>query len=218
LTFSEENGSIIRFGKVLEQQKYLQIDDGSFVAFYSPLKNANDIYLDNLRIFTKDLSLQDYNISESNFGKPLSFDILLKLYTSFYLDLLRNSNVTIIDPVSKTVLGIDNYPAYKIGYKTEDGQQYVFEIWTIYNNKVYGLRYTAQLNDYPKYLPIVKIMMDSFEIGNGTSIYKNSLNTNKSYSTYRQTINNNTSDKNDLSKPRLESLKQYALLKINKDR
>ena len=217
-TFSEENGSIIRFGKVLEQQKYLQIDDGSFVAFYSPLKNANDIYLDNLRIFTKDLSLQDYNISESNFGKPLSFDILLKLYTSFYLDLLRNSNVTIIDPVSKTVLGIDNYPAYKIGYKTEDGQQYVFEIWTIYNNKVYGLRYTAQLNDYPKYLPIVKIMMDSFEIGNGTSIYKNSLNTNKSYSTYRQTINNNTSDKNDLSKPRLESLKQYALLKINKDR
>src|SRR6185437_11727685 len=35
-TFSEENGSIIRFGKVLEQQKYLQIDDGSFVAFYSP--------------------------------------------------------------------------------------------------------------------------------------------------------------------------------------
>jgi len=217
-TFSEENGSIIKFGKVLEQQKYLQIDDGSFVAFYSPLKNANDIYLDNLRIFTKDLSLQDYNISESNFGKPLSFDILLKLYTSFYLDLLRNSNVTIIDPVSKTVLGIDNYPAYKIGYKTEDGQQYVFEIWTIYNNKVYGLRYTAQLNDYPKYLPIVKIMMDSFEIGNGTSIYKNSLNTNKSYSTYRQTINNNTSDKNDLSKPRLESLKQYALLKINKDR
>ena len=217
-TFSEENGSIIRFGKVLEQQKYLQIDDGSFVAFYSPLKNAHDTYLDNLRIFNKDLSLQDYNISESNFGKPLSFDILLKLYTSFYLDLLRNSNVTIIDPVSKTVLGIDNYPAYKIGYKTEDGQQYVFEIWTIYNNKVYGLRYTAQLNDYPKYLPIVKIMMDSFEIGNGTSIYKNSLNTNKSYSTYRQTINNNTSDKNDLSKPRLESLKQYALLKINKDR
>src|SRR6476469_11087308 len=27
-TLSEENGSIIKFGKVLEQQKYLQIDDG----------------------------------------------------------------------------------------------------------------------------------------------------------------------------------------------
>src|SRR6185312_14920538 len=146
-------------------------------------------------------------------GKSLS-STLLKLYTSFYLDFLKNSNVTIIDPLSKTILGIDNYPAYKIGYE----QQYVFETWTIYNNKIYGLRYTAQLKDYPKYLPLVKIMMDSFEIGNGTNIYKNSLNTNKSYSTYRQTINNNTSDKNDLSKPRLESLKQYALLKINKDR
>ena len=221
-TFSEENGSIIKFGKVLEQQKYLQIDDGSFVAFYSPLNNANDTYLDNLRIFTKDLSLQDYNISKSDSGKSLSFDTLLKLYTSFYLDLLRNSNVTIIDLLSKTVLGIDNYPAYKIGYKTEDGQQYIFETWTIYNNEVYGLRYTAQLNDYPKYLPIVKIMMDSFEIGNGTNIYKNSSNNynnlNKNYSTYFQTTNNNTSKKNDLAKPTLASLKQNTLSKINKDR
>ena len=215
-TFSEENGSIIRFDKVLEQQKYLQIDDGSFVAFYSPLNNPNETYLDNLRIFTKDVSLQDYNISESNFVKPLSSATLLKLYTSFYLDLLRNSNVTIIDALSKTVFGIDNYPAYKIGYKTEDDPQYVFEIWTIYNNKVYGLRYTVQLNDYPKYLPLVKIMMDSFEIGNGTYGYKNSLNTNKNYSLL-QTINNH-SNKNILSKPTLEPLKQYALSKINKDR
>ena len=74
-TFSEENGSIIKFGKVLEQQKYLQIDDGSFVAFYSPLNNANETYLDNLRIFTKDLSLQDYNISKSDSGKPLSSEL-----------------------------------------------------------------------------------------------------------------------------------------------
>ena len=214
-TFSEENGSIIKFSKVLEQQKYLQIDDGSFVAFYSPLNNPNETYLDNLRIFTKDVSLQDYNISESNFGKPSS-SATLKLYTSFYLDLLRNSNVTVIDPLSKTMFGIDNYPAYKISYKAEGGQQHIFETWTIYSNKVYGLRYTAQLNDYPKYLPLVKIMMASIEIGNGTNIYKNSLNTNKHYSSL-QTINNN-SNKNILSKPILESLKQYTLSKINKDR
>jgi hypothetical protein len=50
-TFSEENGSIVRFG---EQQKYLQLDDGSFIAFYSPLKNSNETYLANLRIYTKD--------------------------------------------------------------------------------------------------------------------------------------------------------------------
>jgi hypothetical protein len=219
-TFSEENGSIIKFGKVLEQQKYLQIDDGSFVAFYSPLNNPNETYLDNLRIFTKDVSLQDYNISESNFGKPSSSATLLKLYTYFYLDLLRNSNVTVIDPLSKTMFGIDNYPAYKISYKAEGGQQHIFETWTIYSNKVYGLRYTAQLNDYPKYLPLVKIMMASIEIGNGSNIYKNSLNNynkiNKNYSSL-QTINNN-SNKNVLSKPILESLKQYALSKINKDR
>ena len=194
-TFSEENGSIIKFGKVLEQQKYLQIDDGSFVAFYSPLKNANDTYLDNLRIFTKYLSLQDYNISKSDSSKPLSSATLLKLYTSFYLDVLKNSNVTIIDPLSKTMFGIDNYPSYKIGYKTEGGQQYVLETWTIYNNKIYGLRYTAQLNDYPIYLPLVKLMMDSFEIGTGTNDYKNSLDkyskhNNKNYFSY-QIINNN---------------------------
>ncbi len=225
-TFSEENGSIIKFGKVLEQQKYLQIDDGSFVAFYSPLKNANDTYLDNLRIFTKDLSLQDYNISKSDSSKPLSSITQLKLYTFFYLDLIKNSNVTIIDPLSKTMFGIDNYPSYKIGYKTDDAQQYVLETWTISNNKIYGLRYTAQLNDYPKYLPLVKIMMDSFEIGNRTHDYKNPVSSNnnnsnssknnRNYFSY-QTINNK-SKKNALAKPTLESLKQYAFSKVNKDR
>jgi hypothetical protein len=224
-TFSEENGSIIKFGKVLEQQKYLQIDDGSFVAFYSPLKNANDTYLDNLRIFTKDLSLQDYYFSKSDSSKSLYSDTLLKSYTSFYLDIIKNSNVTIIDPLSKTILGIDKYPAFKLGYSSQNGQQYILEAWTIYYNKIYGLKYTAQLNDYPKYLPLVKIMMDSFEIGNGTHDYKNlnnnnnsnsNNNNNKNYFSYQ--ILNNISDKNDLAKPKLESLKQYAFSKINKDR
>ena len=72
---------------MLEQQKYLQIDDGSFVAFYSPLKNANYTYLDNLMVFTDDLSLEDYNISKSDSSKSLlSFVTLLNLYSYFYLD------------------------------------------------------------------------------------------------------------------------------------
>ena len=166
------------------------------------------------------------NFSASDSGKPLSSSFLLDLYTSYYLDNLKNSNFTIINPLSKTVLGIDNYLGYKIGYKTEDGQQFVLEIWTIHNNKIYGLKYTAQLNDYLSYFSLVKIMMDSFEMQKGKFEDKKSLNNtnssnsnNNSSKNYSYQINsNNGTEKNDLARSTIESLKQYAFSKINKDR
>jgi hypothetical protein len=154
-TFSEENGSIVRFG----QQKYLQSDDGSFVAFYSPLENGNDTHLANLRIYAKDLPPEIEKLS----GK--SHLSLLNLYSIYFSQFLRYSNNTIVVPAAKTVVGSNNDTFYSIEYTVADGnqQQRMLDMFTLYNNKIYGLRYTADTAEYSKYLPIVSPMIKSFE-------------------------------------------------------
>lgn len=140
-TFSEENGSIVKFG----QQKYLQLDDGSFVAFYSPLKGNNDTYLSNLRVYVKEPPLEIEKLS----GK--SHLSLLDLYAIYFSQFLQYSNFTIVEPASKTLLGFDNKSAYKIQYATKDGkqQQSMLDTFTLFNNKIYGLRYTSESSSTP---------------------------------------------------------------------
>ena len=223
-TFSEENGSIVRFG---DQQKYLQLDDGSFIAFYSPLKNSNDTYLANLRIYTKDLPSEIEKLSNTS---HLS---LLDLYAIYFLHTLKYSNFTIAEPITKTMLGIDNKSAVKIQYVTGVGQQKlsVLDVFTLYNDKIYGLRYTSELNEYSKYLPVIKTLMDSFEIKikkenddksiNGHKGEAKALPTNKSADSPHLTVTNNISDSfvfNNSSKLTVGLLKNYALSKINEDR
>nr|MBA3750516.1 hypothetical protein [Nitrosopumilus sp.] len=224
-TFSEENGSIVRFG---QQQKYLQLDDGSFIAFYSPLKNNNDTYLANLRVYVKDLPLEIEKLSNTS---HLS---LLDLYAIYFLHTLKYSNFTISEPITKTLFGIDNTNAIKILYMTGDGQQQqqsILDIFTLYNNKIYGLRYTSESNEYSKYLPAVKTMMDSYEIKikkenkekgiEGIKAETERLQTNNSVDSFYRMLPDNISNNftyNNSSKSSIELLKQYTLSKINQDR
>ena len=154
-TFSEENGSIVKFG----QQKYLQLDDGSFVAFYSPLESSNDTHLANLRVYSKDLPAEIEKLEGSS---HLS---LLDLYSVYFSHFLNYSNFTVVEPIAKTHVGADNKGAYQIRYASGDGnqQQHKLDTFTLYNNKIYGLRYTSEPNEYSKHLPAVKTMAESFE-------------------------------------------------------
>ena len=223
-TFSEENGSIVRFG---EQQKYLQLDDGSFIAFYSPLKNSNDTYLANLRIYAKDLPSEIEKLSNTS---HLS---LLDLYAIYFLHTLKYSNFTIAEPITKTMLGIDNKSAVKIQYVTGNGppQLSVLDVFTLYNDKIWGLRYTSESSEYSKHLPAVKTAMDSFEIKMKEENDDKNLNepkvetkvtpTNKSADSPQLTVTNNTGDGfvfNNSSKLTVGFLKNYALSRINEDR
>jgi uncharacterized protein YkwD len=223
-TFSEENGSIVRFG---EQQKYLQLDDGSFISFYSPLKNDNDTYLANLRIYAKDLPSEIEKLSNAS---HLS---LLDLYAIYFLHMLKYSNFTIAEPIKKTMLGIDNKSAIKIRYTTGDAQtqQSVLDVFTLYNNKIYGLRYTSELNEYSKYLPVINAMINSFEIKtkkenedkiiDGPQVETKELHINNPSDFSRLTVTNNIGNSfiySNSSSTSVDSLKNYALSKINEDR
>jgi hypothetical protein len=59
-------------------------------------------------------------------------------------------------------------PAYKVVYSDNKGY-YTMEVWTIkqltqHEYNIYIIRYTAKLQDYSTYLPLVQKMTDTFEI------------------------------------------------------
>ncbi len=235
-TFSEENGSIVKFG----QQKYLQLDDGSFVAFYSPLESSNDTHLANLRVYAKDLPAE---IEKLDGKSHLS---LLDLYSIYFSHFLKYSNFTVVEPIAKTSLGTDNKSAYQIKYASGDGnqkqqqQQSMLDTFTLYNNKIYGLRYTSEPNEYSKHLPAAKTMAESFETKqkekqnekrtDGTELANERPQTDKSttdsfHGAVTDDNNNNNSNNgnnfafgNSSSKTHLDLLKNHTLAKINEDR
>ncbi|HYO06714.1 MAG TPA: CAP domain-containing protein, partial [Phototrophicaceae bacterium] len=234
-TFSEENGSIVKFG----QQKYLQLDDGSFVAFYSPLENNNDTHLANLRVYAKELPAE---IEKLDGSSHLS---LLDLYSVYFSHFLKYSNLTVVEPIAKTRLGSDNKSAYQIQYASGDGkqkQQSMLDTFTIYNNKIYGLRYTSEPNEYSKHLPAVKTMAESFETmpkekqnekrtdGTESSRERSQISNRSTINSLYGTVtdddnsNNNSNDGNSLAfdnsspETHLDLLKNHTLAKINEDR
>lgn len=191
------------------------------------MKNSNDTYLANLRIYAKDLPSEIEKLSNTS---HLS---LLDLYAIYFLHALKYSNFTIAEPITKTMLGVDKKSAVKIQYVTKNGQpqQSVLDVFTLYNDKIYGLRYTSESNEYSKFLPVIKAVIDSFEIKikkeNGdknTNEPKGEtkvLPTNKSADSPHLTVTNNTSDSfvfNNSSKLTVGLLKNYSLSKINEDR
>ncbi|HYO06121.1 MAG TPA: PsbP-related protein, partial [Phototrophicaceae bacterium] len=233
-TFSEENGSIVKFG----QQKYLQLDDGSFVAFYSPLESSNDTHLANLRVYSKDLPAE---IEKLDGSSHLS---LLDLYSVYFSHFLKYSNLTVVEPIAKTHLGADNKSAYQIQYASGDGkqkQQSMLDTFTIYNNKIYGLRYTSEPNEYSKHLQVVKTMVASFETmprekqnekgtggtepaREGPQISNKTATTDPLHETVTDNDNNNSNNGNSFAfdnsstETHLDLLKNQTLAKINEDR
>jgi eukaryotic-like serine/threonine-protein kinase len=156
-TLSEENGNTSDIG---QQQKLLKLkDDGNIVTFYSPLENNNGSHPANFRIFSRDLPLEV--IGSSSY--PTN-SYLLDRYSFSFLHALMHSNSTIMEPFVKVTFGIDKNIGYVIQYGLGNTQQSVLEALTINNNKIYDLRYTNELKDYSKYLPVVKSMINSLDI------------------------------------------------------
>ncbi len=227
-TFSEENGSIVKFG----QQKYLQLDDGSFVAFYSPLENNNDTHLANLRLYVKDLPLEIENLVGKSHLSPLD------LYSIYFSHLLKYFNFTVVEPIAKTSLGADNKSAYQIQYASGDGEQQqlsMLDTFMLYDNKIYGLRYTSESNEYSKHLPVAKTMADSLETTSNekqkqeirageTDLTRERLQVNRPTDSFQGTATNNSNNKShnasfsNSSKSDLDLLIDHTLAKINEDR
>lgn len=112
-----------------------------------PLNDTLDVFQEEveIKVSKTNLSLQDYTKIRlaSVINSPLSFEIL-------------NENSTTLA----------NNQAHKIvyTYKKGDNELKVMEIWTVKENKVYKITYSALAQKYFDYMPIIQEMIDSFEI------------------------------------------------------
>jgi eukaryotic-like serine/threonine-protein kinase len=125
---------------------------GNLVRFISPLVNSADSYQENVNLIVQ-------NLSESR--------NTLELFTPFRLDVIKQSaqNIKFIQEGQQRLA---NQEAYQVTYTLEeDGKSLQrLQVWTVKDGKVYILTYTAEPNEYEKYLPFVKQMISSFQITN----------------------------------------------------
>lgn len=119
------------------------------VAFLSP-QSGNDNFQEKVI-----LSIEDYSgsleQSKDDFTKEINQTI---------------SAVNIIETSSTTFAF---KPAFQIIYKWKDEENNLdlknLQIWTLKGNKAYILTYTAEEEDYDKFVPVVEKMIKTFEIG-----------------------------------------------------
>jgi len=86
--------------------------------------------------------------------------VTLEEYKQHLVNQCKAPNCNIIDSSDTTLA---NNPAYKLVY-TMEGPANMIVIFTIKDNKLYSLTYTAESNEYSKYLGTINEMIDSFEI------------------------------------------------------
>ena len=131
--------------------------NSTIVGFYSPSKTASQLgnisgvsgqfvpYLDIFVFDSKNMSLEKI------------FDGRMKR--------IQNTTDVVIESKPFTLEG--NHEAYKLVYSTITGGDEFFkkmQIYTIYNNKVYLITFTAQETLFSNYISLVENMIDTFEI------------------------------------------------------
>ncbi|HYY85717.1 MAG TPA: hypothetical protein VE594_01285 [Nitrososphaeraceae archaeon] len=78
---------------------------------------------------------------------------------------IQNTTDVVIESKPFTLGG--NHEAHKLVYSTITGGDEFFkkmQIYTIYNNKVYLITFTAQETLFSNYIPLVENMIDTFRI------------------------------------------------------
>ncbi len=123
---------------------------GTKFIILSPLSNSNDKFQENVNLITQDLT-----------GLNVPLDKYVETSENQIKTLLSNGKLLESKRIS------DNNSEYHILVFT--GKQGIFNLkfmqyFRIINNKAYVLTYTAEINQYDKFLPIAKKIMDSFKV------------------------------------------------------
>lgn len=124
---------------------------GSLATFMSPVQaNNSDIFQENIRLIVQNLA-----------GKNVTLEEYTK--TSINEIKLFSPDAEIIEQRNTQLA---NEPAHQVVYsgKEEGYTLKHLQIWTIKDNKVYIITYTAEINKYSEYLRTVQKMINSFEI------------------------------------------------------
>ena len=119
------------------------------VTFNSPLENEFDMFSENLFVgesVVENISLAEFTIS-----------------TIYSLE--ESSDINIANSCSTTLAGI---PAYTVTYFFSKPvipvDLLVTQIWTVKDNKLYYIVFTAQSDKFDDYEPIIQRMINSLEI------------------------------------------------------
>jgi len=118
------------------------------ITFYSPYRNANDSFQENIAI----------NILPSG-NVPLdeSESLIILAYRQ------TKADFRLLDFGAITLAG---NPGYKIGYTYRDGEKLFksLQLRTVVGGKTYSFGFTADLDEYGNYLPVANRILDSIEI------------------------------------------------------
>jgi len=120
---------------------------GSTAVFLSPKENAQDFFQENINIISFDLSMtldQSSAYAESQIKQAIT-------------------DANILESSQTTLAG---NPAHKLVFTGRQGQNNLkwMQVWTMKNDKVYLLTYTAEEGSYDAYLPTAQEIMASFTI------------------------------------------------------
>lgn len=136
-------------------------DYTNIVTFYSPLENISDTFPESVGIsiipFAENITLADYN---TRVAQGLSFSPETKNIESTPTMLSGN-------PGYRIVVSSQNDNSTQFAFEEDNSTQFAFDamrIWTVEDNKVYSIIYSASSTTYNFYLPIVEKMIGSFEI------------------------------------------------------
>jgi serine/threonine-protein kinase len=122
------------------------------VGFYSPLKNITDVHP------------AEVTLSITTYAPTIS----LADYTKTTLAILEKQGIKIDESKSNTLSG---QPAYRVTFSpTNPAIQNipinlkVMQTWTVIDNKVYLLSFSADTQKFSLYLPVVQKILDSLQI------------------------------------------------------
>jgi serine/threonine protein kinase len=142
-------GFQIEYPKTWTKQDVEDPITGEIVAFISPSEGEYDLFQERIVITIEDLPNNLKTLED---------------YKEELIDKLRDPKNNALTIEEERKIKISDRPAYKIVYSRKDGQIELqqMEVFTIKNNQVYVLTYSAERAKYSKFLKIAQDTIKSF--------------------------------------------------------
>jgi serine/threonine-protein kinase len=121
---------------------------GSTVAFASPQESAKDLFKENVNLYVQAL--------------PADAKITLDEFTQQSIAQIKQM-ITDAQMVESTSDTLSNLPAHRVVYTGKQGQFNLkfYQTYLLKDSKVYIMTYTAQADQFDKYLPEARAIIDS---------------------------------------------------------
>ncbi|HLD06206.1 MAG TPA: PsbP-related protein [Candidatus Nanoarchaeia archaeon] len=131
---------------------WTQGEEKGYIAFLSPMESSADLFRENINIGVVDMDP----------ANPPTLDEITKSTISAIKTYIADINL-----VDSSETALSGYPAHKVIYtgKPEGTRDLkLIQIWTLKDNKLYVITFTADVNNYANYLGIINMMFNSFKI------------------------------------------------------